>query len=145
MAQNYKNHRRIDPLHHFLAAPLSLVTVIMAGIGIADLIDSKQYALATAAFTGPVALLIATINTRRYGLLLQDRIIAAEVNERYSRLAGEPFAPLAARLQPRQVVALRFAGDGELVALARRAAAENLAPDAIKRAITDWRADERRV
>lgn len=145
MSQNYANHKRIDPIHHFFAAPLALVTVILCGVGIVELVDYEQYALALAAFTGPVTLLLTTINTRRYSLLLQDRIILLEVAERYARLAGEPFAPLAARMQHRQIVALRFAGDGEFVALARRAAAENLEPDAIKRAVTDWRPDARRV
>jgi hypothetical protein len=43
------------------------------------------------------------------------------------------------------VIALRFASDGEFVALARRAAEEGMTPDAIKRAIKDWRADTYRV
>jgi hypothetical protein len=52
---------------------------------------------------------------------------------------------LDARLGTRQVVALRFASDGEFVALAQRAAQEGIEPDAIKRAIKEWRADTYRV
>lgn len=145
MAQNYGNHKRIDPVHHFVAAPLSLVAAIAGIVAAVQLVGTGQHALAVFVGAGAITLVFTTINTRRYGLLLQDRIIAVEVAERYARLAGEPFAPLAARLRRGQVMALRFAGDGELVALARRAAAENMEPDAIKRAVTDWRADERRV
>jgi hypothetical protein len=49
------------------------------------------------------------------------------------------------RLGTRQVVALRFASDQELVALAQRAAKDGLSPDAIKQAIQEWRADTHRV
>ena len=49
------------------------------------------------------------------------------------------------RLTVKQVVALRFASDGEFVALAARAASEGLAPDDIKKAVKTWRADEYRV
>jgi hypothetical protein len=49
------------------------------------------------------------------------------------------------RLSVKQIVGLRFASDGEFVALARKAADENLAADAIKRAVKSWRADTDRV
>jgi hypothetical protein len=45
----------------------------------------------------------------------------------------------------KHVVALRFAADEELAALTARAASESMTPDAIKRAITHWRADHRRT
>ena len=52
---------------------------------------------------------------------------------------------LDARLQPLQIVALRFASDGEFVALAQKAAQDNMKPVDIKRAIQTWRADDYRV
>jgi hypothetical protein len=45
----------------------------------------------------------------------------------------------------KQVVALRFASDAELPALYDRALADRLTPDAIKRAVTQWRADRLRT
>lgn len=48
---------------------------------------------------------------------------------------------LLLQLSPKQVVALRFAGDDELGALLARAVREQLTPDAIKQAIRQWRPD----
>jgi hypothetical protein len=45
----------------------------------------------------------------------------------------------------RQVISLRFAPDEELVALAQKAAEENLSEDEIKKAIKNWRSDDYRV
>jgi hypothetical protein len=52
---------------------------------------------------------------------------------------------LDSRLTIRQIIGLRFAGDDEFVALARRAADENLSADDIKKAVKNWRADYYRV
>jgi Family of unknown function (DUF6526) len=49
------------------------------------------------------------------------------------------------RLTALQIVALRFAFDGEFAALAYRAAQENMRPDDIKRAVKQWKADDYRV
>jgi len=81
-------------------------------------------------------------HARIYALKAQDRAIRAEENLRHFVLAGSLLDP---RLGVKQIVALRFASDEEFVDLARRAAEENLEPDAIKRAIRNWRPDHYRV
>ena len=45
------------------------------------------------------------------------------------------------RLEKPQLVALRFASDGELGALVERAERDHLTADQIKRAITNWLPD----
>lgn len=83
--------------------------------------------------------------SRVYTVKLQDRIIMLEVKVRAAELltAGAD-APLA-RLTPKQITALRFAGDEEFGALLERAARENMEPKAIKAAIKNWRADLHRT
>jgi hypothetical protein len=79
---------------------------------------------------------------RIFPLKAQDRAIRAEENLRHFAMTGKL---LDRRLSIRQVVALRFASDAEFVALARRAADDDLSPDAIKKAVQNWRADTYRV
>jgi hypothetical protein len=48
-------------------------------------------------------------------------------------------------LTKHQIIALRFAQDDELVALADRAVKENLKPSEIKQAVQNWKADHNRI
>jgi hypothetical protein len=89
-----------------------------------------------------VAVGVLTWYARVFPLKAQDRAIRAEEALRHYLLTGRPLDP---RLRIGQVIALRFASDGELPELARRAAEEGLRPAAIKQAIQSWRADEHRV
>jgi hypothetical protein len=79
---------------------------------------------------------------RVFALRLQNRIIRLEMHIRLARLGRERDLQ---RLATPQIVALRFGSDAELPALIDRAIAENLAPDAIKRAVRDWQADHLRT
>jgi hypothetical protein len=79
---------------------------------------------------------------RIFALKAQDRAIRAEENLRHFALAGKLLDP---RLTVRQIVALRFASNAEFVSLAKQAAEENLAADAIKQAVKQWKADNYRV
>jgi Family of unknown function (DUF6526) len=89
-----------------------------------------------------LCLMVATFLARIFALKAQDRAIRAEESLRHYVLTGKLLDP---RLTVRQVVALRFASDGEFVDLAARAVEKSLPPKEIKRAIKSWRADEYRV
>ena len=76
--------------------------------------------------------------SRVYTVRLQDRIIRIEMHGRLLRLGRDrDFG----RLRTKQLTALRFASDAELPALVDKTLAENLTPDQIKRAVTNWQAD----
>lgn len=83
--------------------------------------------------------------SRRYTTRLQDRIILLEMKLRCAEVLPAGEGATLASLTPKQVVALRFASDHELGTLLDRAVRERLSPDDIKRAITDWRADNLRT
>ena len=84
------------------------------------------------------AVVLAVTVMRMFALRLQDRIIRLEMETRLARLGR---AADASRLTLRQLIALRFASDAELPALIERAVAEQLSPDQIKRAVTNWQGD----
>lgn len=88
------------------------------------------------------ALLLLTMQQRMYSLRVQDRIIRLEETLRITRLA--PAANVSG-LSLRQLIALRFASDRELPALAERAVKEGLTGAQIKEAIVAWRADDIRI
>jgi 6-phosphofructokinase len=79
--------------------------------------------------------------SRAYTVRLQDRIIMLEVKVRAAELLTSGQDAQLAKLNSKQIAALRFAGDNELGALLDRAARENLAPKEIKAAIKQWRPD----
>jgi hypothetical protein len=89
-----------------------------------------------------IGLIMASFFARIYALKAQDRAIRAEETLRHFALTGKLLDP---KLTMTQIVALRFAPDSEFVALANEAAAKNLIPDDIKRAVKSWKADTYRV
>jgi hypothetical protein len=82
---------------------------------------------------------------RVYVTRLQDRIILLEMQVRGASLLSPAQRQHLAALPKAKVVALRFASDAELPALLERAVADDLSPDAIKRAVTQWRPDHLRT
>ena len=75
---------------------------------------------------------------RMFAIRLQNRIIRLEMQVRMVRLGRERDL---LRLTMPQLIALRFASDQELPTLIDRAISEQLTPDAIKRAVSDWQGD----
>jgi len=141
--QTYANHRRFSPPFHFGLMPVLLLTLIGSIVNLSKSMDDHERLYSAAlivVLSG--AMLVLAILSRVFALAAQDRAIRAEENLRHMAMTGNLLDP---RLGTKQVVALRFASDAEFVALARRAAEEAMAPDAIKQAVKSWRADTYRV
>lgn len=68
-----------------------------------------------------------------------------EMRLRYFHLTGVPFYPKEKQLRLGQLIALRFAGDEELLDLIEKTITEGLPPKEIKRLVKDWQGDYRRV
>jgi len=141
--QNYSNHRQYVPIFHYVLIPVLFLTVIGSVVNLIESWgDHQRLYSASLIVVLAVASFLMLFLLRIFALKAQDRAIRAEENLRHFAMTGKL---LDARLTVRQVVALRFAPDGEFVALAQRAAAENLTGDAIKQAIKKWRPDTYRV
>ncbi len=137
--QNYKNHTRLDPAFHFFLLP------VLFGLFVLTLVACYRHHghmgylyIFLAVLTFAVILLAA--KARMYAAQNQDRIIRLEETLRLGALGGS-----AAGLTVRQLVALRFASDGEVVELAERARRDHMQPKQIKQAVQNWRADYERV
>jgi hypothetical protein len=131
------------PMFHAVLFPILFLTLIGSVVNLVKSFgDHSRLYSASLIVVLDIAALMLWAFCRIFALKAQDRAIRAEENLRHFVLAGKLLDP---RLTIRQIIALRFASDGEFVALAKKAAEEGTAPDYIKRSIKDWRADTYRV
>lgn len=142
--QNYQNHARYYPFHHFVVTPLTLIflgwTIYQMDFSTSESVSSSLYSL-----LGAVIFVLLPLLARIYALKTQNRIILMEMRQRYFHLTGSPFYPKEAQLKLGQIIALRFAGDEELVDLMEKAIKERLSQKEIKRHVKNWQGDYRRV
>jgi Family of unknown function (DUF6526) len=142
-AQSYANHRRFVPMYHVVLFLLLLFTLIGAGVNLYESWgDHQRLYSASLILVLTLGVLILCFLARIFALKAQDRAIRAEENLRHYVLTGKLLDP---RLGVLQIVALRFASDGEFPGLARETAEKGLAPKDIKQAIKSWRGDFYRV
>jgi hypothetical protein len=64
---------------------------------------------------------------------------------RYFEITGTSFSSKEKVLKLSQIIALRFAGDEELIPLMEKAISEKLTSTQIKKAITNWVGDYNRI
>jgi hypothetical protein len=139
--QTYANYRRWDPLYHFFAVPVFLLLAIA---GMVHLIWRPGLHSALM-FVVAVALAAVVVKVRNYPIRVQDRIIRLEERLRLASLLPEPLRSRIPELSEGQLIALRFASDGEIPKLVERALSEKLSPADIKKSIQTWRPDYLRV
>jgi hypothetical protein len=139
--QDFAHHTRWDPLFHFFIIPVFAISVIMT---IVHLVRSPGLH-SVWVVVAMIALLLAIFKIRLYSLKVQDRVIRLEERLRLATLIDPSLRSRIGEITESQLVALRFASDAELPALAARALNEKLRNADIKKAIVHWRPDHFRV
>jgi len=139
--QTLANHTRYDPVYHFFVLPVIGLTIIVAAIHVAQ--RPNWFNGWMVLFV--IAVAILAVKARFFALKAQDRIIRLEERERLVGLLPEPLRARIGELREGQLVALRFASDGEVSALVQETLTKQLSKADIKKSIKRWRADYFRV
>lgn len=140
-SQNLKNHARLDPVYHLFLALIVIANLIIAIVHAVRHFNFHSVWLVVLS----LALFFLLLRMRQYPLKVQDRVIRLEERLRLQALAPAEWHAQIYRLNEGQLIALRFAGDDEVVGLAKMALEENLSRKQIKERIRSWRADDWRV
>jgi hypothetical protein len=148
-AQSYATHRRYVPLYHFVTPLILLLNLLWTFVGIYhacrgggrfDRVNSVVQVLVA------IALLLIWFYVRTFPLAVQDRLIRQEMRHRLGELLPLDQRARIPELSAAQLIALRFASDEELPGLTRKVMDEKIADrEAIKRLITNWKADDMRA
>lgn len=139
--QTYANHKSTPLLYLAVGAVLAAEVVRLAWGCVRAPSLASAWAVLVAA-----ALVVVWYAARRNAQRMQDRIIRLEMRVRLERLLGAARRAEVESLTVRELVALRFASDAELPALAEEVLARRLTePDAIKQRVRDWQGDHVRV
>jgi hypothetical protein len=140
-SQSLKNHARFDPLYHFVLSLILIANLIFAIVhAVRHFSVHSLWAVVLS-----LALVGLLLRLRSYPLKVQDRVIRLEERLRLQALAPTEWHAQIYRLNENQLIGLRFAGDDEVVSLAKMALEENLTRKQIKERIRNWRADNWRV
>jgi hypothetical protein len=142
--QNLKNHPRYYPPFHFFILPMLLLNFIFSIY--ATIHHWPEHRILFLWWIVMSFVLIVMAGVAWDGALkVQDRVIRGEERLRlYALLPAEDRAHIN-ELTVKQLIALRFASDDELPALAHKTLTQNLEPKAIKESIVNWRGDYHRV
>lgn len=148
--QNFANHTRWVPLFHFVALSILLVNLLWRAYYLYRALHGQWGRLleANAAVDVllAVGLALVAFYARVFALAVQDRVIRGEERERLARLLPADWRGRVAEFSPGQLIALRFASDGELPALAQKVLQDKITDrTTIKQMVRTWRADHLRA
>lgn len=140
--QSYANHARFIPAYHMVAGPILLVYFLWSAY---RAVTAPGAETIITLFLS-IALIIIFFFARIMALTVQDRVIRLEMRLRMRELLPPDLVARIPEFTHKQLVALRFASDAELPALARKVLDERLTDGkAIKQLVRDWQADTLRA
>src|SRR2546429_7884171 len=137
--KTFSNHGVFFPPFHFFVAPVLGINLIYSlylwgklGFSLAGFFQVLVAA----------ALVLGFLSVRLMALTVQDRVIRLEERLRYERLLPPDLKPRIGEFTVAQFVALRFACDEELPALARKVLDAKMEErKAIKQLVKTWKPD----
>lgn len=143
-SQNYRNHRKFYPPHHFVYLPL---LIFLEVFGIFKIFNDIPNRLIWILFSVVIFLIfyLAIMLRQHYALGLQNRIVRLEFKQRYFEIFNQRSDQVEAKLNFSQIAALRFAYDDEFKDLLYKAIHENISGDQIKKQIKNWKPDHQRI
>ena len=140
--QTYANHARYVVGYHAVALFLLFVNLCWSVLQVFRYFSMSTVVAALLA----VALVLLFLYARTFPMTVQDRVIRLEMRLRMEKLLPADVFTRFGEFTVGQLVALRFASDAELPALARKVVDEKIASRAeIKKLIKDWQPDYLRV
>ena len=140
--QTFENHARILPAYHYVAFPLFALNFFFT---LYQVVTAFSWANLVA-FAVAVALILLCFLARVMVLTVQDRVIRLEETLRLRALLPADLQARIGEFTVTQLVALRFASDGELPDLARQVLDATIRDQkAIKKMVRQWRADHQRA
>lgn len=140
--QSFANHARFVPLFHVGVFGAFVLNVLFQAYRL-YLAPRPSHAMELLVALALVGLFFYA---RVFPLKAQDRVIRLEMRLRLHEILPPDLHPRIAELTPRQLIALRFASDGEMADLVREVLAGKLATGTeIKKRIRDWQPDHLRV
>ena len=137
--QNLQNHTRLVPLFHMFVLPVlminavtMIVRLVRFGISFRTVLDLLM----------GFALLLAALYGRTFAMTVQDRVIRLEMRLRLAEVLSPDLRARIPEFTVGQLISMRFAGDAELLALARKVLDEKMNDrKAIKQLVKDWQGD----
>ena len=137
--QNLQNHTRLVPPFHMFVLPVLLLNV---GWTIYHLVKVGISFESVLGVLLAFALLTFALFARLFALTVQDRVIRLEMRLRLADILPVDLRPRIPEFTVGQLVSLRFAGDAELPAIARKVLDEKMNDrKAIKQMVKDWQGD----
>jgi hypothetical protein len=141
-AQNFDNHRKFVPGFHIVAFGLLALNLFYSLYVVVTALAVDSVMALLLAF----AVIMVMFYARLFALGTQDRVIRLEERLRLHKLLPPDQKHNVDELATGQLIALRFASDGEVAALVAAVCAEGIEDrDEIKKRVTNWRADHQRV
>jgi hypothetical protein len=138
MSQSFANHTKVVPPFHFVVLGIFTINLGWSIYRIAHAFSAESVISLLLA----IAFILAALYGRLFALTVQDRVIRLEMRLRMMQLLPADLRSRIPEFTVSQLVALRFASDGELPALARKVLDEKLTDrKTIKQMIQNWEPD----
>jgi hypothetical protein len=136
--QRFENHAKIVPAFHYFVLPILGINLVWS---IRHLIRAFSADTAISALVA-MALIVLALCARIFALTVQDRVIRLEMRLHLLQILPAELRPRILEFTVNQLVALRFASDAELPALARKVLDEKITDrKSIKKLIQNWQPD----